>query len=357
MESFNEMRLAQPPKDRLNYFDIVLEGTSQANATLLQKLYNDIIARSNVDFGSIPDTKGNLLRYKEYPLMQQSMDAINRLFEGVPSENVKMMNELHDMIISCRKDYEFGFAYDIEILKLTYNSTVMSLYEMINLCILTYTKKMKDKAGIELGTKKDKNNLILIRNVKGLLKQYKEGQWAKIIATFKKDPRMMDVTVANESLWGTKIVQKIVKGKTENVIVNRTLGDAVKSAVDIHNKIPAFIRIPLDVVAVLVTLLFIIRGFVALFYSGSARINDYSKTQKAFLDAAIQQEKEDGTPDTVISKHTKLSERLSNISTFIETKIFRMNKEAKKDIQESNAQNFTTNDFKGSSFSSGGIEF
>ena len=38
MESFFDMRNAQEPKDRLHYFDVVMEGSAETNAILLQKL-------------------------------------------------------------------------------------------------------------------------------------------------------------------------------------------------------------------------------------------------------------------------------------------------------------------------------
>ena len=57
MESFYDMRNSQPPKDRLHYLDVVLEGSVESNATLLQKLYTDIISKSNIDYGQIPDSQ------------------------------------------------------------------------------------------------------------------------------------------------------------------------------------------------------------------------------------------------------------------------------------------------------------
>jgi hypothetical protein len=334
LESMNDMRLAQPAKDRLHYFDVVMEGTAESNAIILQKLYTDIISKSNIDFGNIPDSRGNLIKYTGYSLMQQSMGLINQLFQGVASDEVTMMNQLHDMIISCKKDYEFGYSFDIEIIKLAYCLAVSSLYEMINICILAYTKKMRSDANIEFDfSKVKKKDVLILSNTKSLLKSYTSGQWGKMIAALKKDPHMLDTEVANEaagSIFGQKV----------------SFGEGVKAVVGSIQKIPKAIAIPVAIVAALISLLFIIRNLIYIFYSGSIKIKDYAKTQKEFVDLAIQQEKEDGEPDVIIKRHTKLSERLSSIANFIEVKILHTNQKAKDELATSNKENYNAGDFK-----------
>lgn len=334
LESMNDMRLAQPAKDRLHYFDVVMEGTAESNAIILQKLYTDIISKSNIDFGNIPDSRGNLIKYTGYSLMQQSMGLINQLFQGVASDEVTMMNQLHDMIISCKKDYEFGYSFDIEIIKLAYCLAVSSLYEMINICILAYTKKMRSDANIEFDfSKVKKKDVLILSNTKSLLKSYTSGQWGKMIAALKKDPHMLDTEVANEaagSIFGQKV----------------SFGEGVKAVAGAIQKIPKAIVIPVAIVAALISLLFIIRNLIYIFYSGSIKIKDYAKTQKEFVDLAIQQEKEDGEPDVIIKRHTKLSERLSSIANFIEVKILHTNQKAKDELATSNKENYNAGDFK-----------
>ena len=320
LESFTNMRMAQPLRDRAKYFDVVLEGTQESNADIIQKLYTDIISKSNIDFGSIPDSHGNLVKYKEYPIMQQSMDRLNVLFKGKASDELKLMNEIHDMIINCKKDYEMGFTYDIEMIKLIYNVCVMTLYELINVCILSYTKQMRKNAGItfEIGKMK-KKDVIVLKNAQSLLKSYKSGQWGKMISELKKNKNMLDIKApANEAIFGTAV---------------------------------AFVtaHIPLMIVLAIVFIFIGIRGLVYYFYAGSIKVKDYVDTQKEFVNATLNNEKMEGVDAKVINKRTKLLEKFDSITSFIEGKIFRTNKKATEELAKSNAENFHKPNFGQSS--------
>lgn len=334
LESFVEMRAAQPVRDRMHYFDAVLEGTQESNADLIQKLYTDIISKSNIDFGLIPNSKGNLVHYKEYPLMQQSMDRINQLFKGQVSDEVSLMNRVHDMIISCKKDYEMGFTYDIEMIKITYNISVMTLYELINLCILSYTKRMRENAGIkfDLGKMKKSDNIVF-KNAQSLLKSYQSGQWAKLMTQVKKDHSILSVKApANEGIVAASTFGEIVAASTFGEIVA-----AAGSFLGAH--------IPLTIVISLVAIFLGIRKLIYYFYSGSAKVKDYVDTQKEFVNATMVTEKNEGVDEKVVTKREKLLAKLDHVTRFIEGKIFRTNQKAKEEITKSNVENFQKPNF------------
>ena len=334
LESLIEMRTAQPASDRMHYFDAVLEGTQESNADMIQKLYTDIISKSNIDFGEIPDSKGNLLKYKEYGLMQQSMERINLLFKGKACEEVSLMNQVHDMIVSCRKDYEMGFTYDIEMIKIAYNVSVMTLYELINLCILAYTKQMRANVGIkfDLGKMKKADNIVF-KNAQSLVKSYKSGQWAKIMTQVKKDHAILSApTPATES--GAAAV---------------TFGGLVTTGVTF-----ALSHLPIVIPAAIILVFLGIRKLIYFFYSGSAKVKDYVDTQKEFVNATMATEINEGADEKLVGKRNKLLEKLDHVTRFIEGKIFRTNQKAKEEITKSNVENFKKPNF-GETLSPGGF--
>lgn len=360
-ESFCEMRNAQPPKDRLHYFDVVLEGSVETNAVLLQKLYNDIIARSNVDYGKIPDSQGVLIKYKEYDLMSQSMDKINQLFEGAPTAEVTLMNKLHDMIISCKKDYEFGYKFNVEIVKIAYCTAVLTLYELINICILEYTTKLRAKSGIGFKFNKvPKKDILVIRGATSLLKSYESGQWTKMIIEFKKDPSI--VGLATEA----GIFDKSIGEMTEPFINKfKIMGDSGTGAKfnpkGIANAINAGIKkipLPIKIITMVIGIFIAIRELIIVFFNSATKMKDYLKTQKEFVDATISQELQDGTPDSVIKKHQKLADRLEGIANFIEVRILKTNSDAKKDLESANKKNYSKQELTSQPAGFGGeIEF
>lgn len=343
-ESLVDMRSAQPAKDRLHYFDTVLEGSAEKNAILLQKLYSDIISKSNVDFGTIPQSRGNIIKYKEYTVMEQSIESINELFKGIACDDVRMMNELHDMIISSRKDFELGYTLDIEIIKVIYCTCVMSLYEMINVCLLDYTKMLKKGAkgeDFDFSNIK-KKDLIVIKNVDSLLKSYKNGQWKKMMTAFIKDS---NTKVATEAVpGGLTITAKFAGGKGVGA-----------AAASIWNAIPIGLKWTALVIAAVIGIFFAIRGLIYLFYSGSVSVMNYAKTNKELLDIMIEKEKLAGDVDPkIIAKHEKLAGKLESLGSFIEVKILNNDKAAKKDLEKSNKENYSVDSFNNSSFAFGG---
>lgn len=342
LEGLYQMRQDQPTKDRLKYGDIVFEGSTEKNAILLQKLYTDIIAKSNIDFGSIPDSRGNLVKYSGYPLMQQSMDRINVLFSGTPSEEVTLMNELHDMIVSCKNDFMYGFSMQNEFVKVTYNTSVMTLYELINLCILSYGKKLRNTKGIdfEFGKVK-KKDLIVMKNAKSLIKGYKNGQWNTAMKAFRNNPGLLNVSPATEgSLFGK----------------DATLGEGIKSIVDAVGKVPALIKVPLMAIAAIIGLLIVIRGLITLFWTGVVKLRDYTKVQQKFVDITIRTEEDEGADEKTLKFHQKVSSKLEDISNFIEVRVLKSDSEAKSEIRKSNADNFQASDFTDAGFG-GDVEF
>ena len=326
LESMIEMRNAQPTRDRMHYFDKVMEGSTETNAALFQKLYTDILSKSNIDYGDIPNSTGALLKYRGYPLLQETIDKINTLYKGISSEEVTTMNKLHDMIIDCKKDYETGFTYDIELIKIIYNTSVLTLYELINLCIISYTKIMRKNAKIEVSfiTKK-KSDLSIYNNAKSLVKMYESGQWKRIMKEFHKNPTMFSGT-------GGAMEAKF------------SVGGLLKAISDAPN----IIKIPVAIVAGVIMLLVIVRQLVYWFYCGASKVNEYIKTQKQFVDVVIAQEKVAGESTEVIEKHSAIADKLSSITNFIEVKILHSDKESKAKIVESDKQNYSVKDFSSS---------
>lgn len=342
MESFIDMRNDQPSKDRLHYFDTVLEGSIESNAALLQKLYNDIISRSNIDFGQIPDSQGVLIKYKGYPLMSESMDNLNKLFEGYRCDELVLMNKLHDLIITCKKDYELGYKFDIEIIKIAYCTAVMTLYELINICILAYTRQMRKNASIEFAFKSvKKKDIIVLRGAKSLLKSYETGQWTKMMNEFKKDPAFMGTGGVVRATASEGAILDTVRA-----VAQRKFGDKVAGVAQTIASLPNFIKIPAAALAALVAILIAIRGLVFVFYSGSSKLRDFIKNQKEFVDITVKQERDEGINNKGLEFHSKLSQKLEGLATFIEVHVLKSNADATKEMSISNKDNYSTQEIK-----------
>lgn len=357
MEGMIELRTSQDPKDRLHYFDTALEGTTEASATLLQKLYQDIISRSSIDFGQIPESQGALTKFKDYRTMEEAMECLNKLFAGVKNDEIDIMNRLHDQIIAARKDFAFGYQFDVDMIKLIYCTSVCTLMEMINLCIMSYTKSLRDKNAVEFTfTKLKKKDLLAIRSAKSLLHSFESGEWNRIMNVVKKDPSIRrPVTESSMAMEGDiKEVYNDVASIAQGIVGS----DGLKK---IGRKFGGFFKskggISVIIVAALIALFVSIRKLIFYFFKGRAKVSDWMKNEKEFVKACYDSEITSGNTSATTEKKKQLASKLDRLADTIEVKTTRANVEAEKALNSSNRENFSTKSLGDAKQSLSGITF
>lgn len=175
--------------DRLHYIDIATEAVmdSSKRGKLVQKLYNDILKKTDFDFGKIPDSKGALTRYIHYNKLNACYDCLIEILNGDKTEALVLYKRLNDILLESQKDFEMGFKFNIEFLQLTYNMMVLTLHQLIDIAICETTDYLRDVVQIQMATNKKRtkfNNVIMV-NTKNFIKSYDNGEWRKIVQSFK----------------------------------------------------------------------------------------------------------------------------------------------------------------------------
>lgn len=320
-ESLMDMVNAQPVKDRYEYKTAVIESTLSiaSKSQMIQKLYADIISKSHVDFGKIPDSKGDLTSYKYYEDMSQTIGVLNQLLDKNKCQELQIVNDLHDNLVSLRSDFELGYKFDIEFIKLTYCSAVYALHEVIGVCILTYVDYLKSVNGAEFEFKwsKDSNNIFVVNAAKSLNKSFKNGDWQKIMMSFKKDQQNF------LGLFST--------------IGSVTVGSALAGSLSIP-------WAPI-IIAGIILLFFAIRAILYSMYSSAAKLDNYVTVQKELLKLDMDNDLTKMDPKA-IAREDKLMSALDSIANFIKTKIFKSDADAQKEIRETDAKDFSKDELK-----------
>lgn len=361
MEGMIEIRNSQDPKERLHYFDVALESSSESNAVLLQKLYQDIVSHSAIDFGQIPDSQGALTKFKDYRTMADAIECINKLFAGNKSEEVDLMNHLHDYIIAARKDFAFGYQFDVDMIKLIYCTSVCTLMEIINLCILSYTKSLRKASGIEFSFQKvKKKDLIVIRSARSLLNSFESGEWNRIMNIMKKDPAILrpaseqSIAIEGDLKDIYDDIGEIAKGIAGNK------GIAKVSA--IVGKIPQFLKNTkagkgAAIIAALIALFVGIRKLIFYFFKGRTKISEWIHTEKEFVKACYEHDIKAGNVSATTDKEKHLAETLTRMADVIEVKTARTDAEAKKSLHDANREAFSTKSLTDAKQGLSNIEF
>lgn len=362
MESIMDFVTAQPASDQMIYRR-ALEATEPAGrARLVVKLYEECLRSNNVDYGSIPDSRGNILKLKHYDTTAETIDLLNKLFKDQTLTNeLKLLNDYHDMLLKSRDDFEYAYKYNIEIIKVMYCNMVRALYDLIDMCVVSYAEYLKNaKENAPKMRTVRKTDTLLVKCVKQYLALYKKGDWARMMKFFK-DPAIARANESYlhmqlESLAYTEAPLMEADGDSQNKNDKSTTGRIIDGFTKIfsdefkndHPTLGGLARIGRGVVVVLGALIVAfhaLRGMIRFFIRSSGKIASYTERQadllKESMDAAASRGDDN---EKARKKQEKWYNFFQNVSGFINAKILKADAEAKKDIITDNRVSYNKDD-------------
>ena len=348
LEAFQEMQADQIGRDKIGYVDAAMEAIANpsAQATIMNKLYKETQKIDEIDFGKIPDSKGDITKYAYYDQLYDSIELINELMKGNQTENVVAMNKLHQILLNARADFVFGFKVNNYIVTSMYKVMVANLHEMIDICIVDVTEYIRNNLNMSMDKKSMKKVRWVTSNVKNFIKMYESGQWNTLIKYMrtnasKKAYEAMALEAEGDVLpqqksaldlmnMGTSALNKFKGGIT-------AAGDLIKQAPDAFKAASAPVK-GLAIVGIIISALMIIRTGIKYFFLGVANISKNLRNQAALLKSATKSDSED---QTGYGFRKKILNTMEKVSDVIDYKILKMEKEASKDMAESNRSEFS----------------
>ena len=348
LEAFQEMQADQIGRDKIGYVDAAMEAIANpsAQATIMNKLFKETQKIDEIDFGKIPDSKGDITKYVYYDQLYDSIELINELMKGNQTENVVAMNKLHQILLNARADFVFGFKVNNYIVTSMYKVMVANLHEMIDICIVDVTEYIRNNLNMSMDKKSMKKVRWVTSNVKNFIKMYESGQWNTLIKYMrtnasKKAYEAMALEAEGDVLpqqksaldlmnMGTCAFNKFKGGIT-------AAGDLIKQAPSAFKAAGAPVK-GLAIVGIIISALMIIRTGIKYFFLGVANISKNLRNQAALLKSATKSDSED---QTGYGFRKKILNTMEKVSDVIDYKILKMEKEASKDMAESNRNEFS----------------
>lgn len=348
LEAFQGMQADQIGRDKIGYVDAAMEAIANpsAQATIMNKLYKETQKIDEIDFGKIPDSKGDITKYVYYDQLYDSIELINELMKGNQTENIVAMNKLHQILLNARADFVFGFKVNNYIVTSMYKVMVANLHEMIDICIVDVTEYIRNNLNMSMDKKSMKKVRWVTSNVKNFIKMYESGQWNTLIKYMrtnasKKAYEAMALEAEGDVLpqqksaldlmnMGTSAFNKFKGGIT-------AAGDLIKQAPDAFKAASAPVK-GLAIVGIIISALMIIRTGIKYFFLGVANISKNLRNQAALLKSATKSDSED---QTGYGFRKKILNTMEKVSDVIDYKILKMEKEASKDMAESNRSEFS----------------
>lgn len=280
--------------------------------TLTTKLYNMIIDKTaEIDYGDIPETKGDITMLESYNKLVECITVITELLQEYrqPTHAIDTIRAALDNLEHQKMLYEKGFMAKIQIIMTTYNTIALAIVNsisyMIACCVefiknssVTDFKVIVDKVGIS----RTKDSLVF-----HCLEEYnqatKEGQ---IDAAFKP----------------------LIRNKVQNF-----------AGISL-----ATIATGMAVASVLLNILPIIRELTYFFFAINTRISQYFDLQADLLEMNIQVIKsgEVTTIDDrklVIERQQKIASRFRKLAEFFAVKTKDADKKATNMIKNDSKDN------------------
>lgn len=125
---------------------ILEDVNSPVNVKYKEKLYQSVIDKGHIDFGSIPASKGDITKYSGYTNMMEVLNVIMKLGTAEKSNAVKyakIVLEAIGNIQSLSQVYQRGFMTKTEYVMLEYNTYVYTCVEATTALIYEFVEYIK----------------------------------------------------------------------------------------------------------------------------------------------------------------------------------------------------------------------
>lgn len=358
MEQVEDMKFDQQGKDRFHYDDVVLEAilSPEGQAVLLNKLYQETQKIDGVDFGNIPDTRGDITKFRYYGQLNDCIELINEIVADDTTPNIQTMNRLQQILLDARPDFEFGFKSDNYVIISMYKVMALSLFEIENACIVDVTEYLRKRLSVTTSAKTAAKVRTVVKNANQFIKMYENGQWSTMIKAFKSGKAYEFAVLHDESMEPATELQaqlfvdtardvtgagsRLIKegpGTAKNVI--NLITQTAKNALEKHRGL----AIAGGVIGIVISALLIIRLGVALFYRGAGNLKKWVKTNADILKANLKIQNDN---ETAVAKQKKMLENLENVADTIDYSILKTERESSVDVTKSNRENYSPADFK-----------
>lgn len=285
------------------------EDQTSVLTSLTSKLYDHIVNKvDDIDFGSIPDSKGDITKVQNFNQMMDCIAVIRNYliqFKQDTKSTIDIVDEAIDNIAERVDAFSKGFKFDVEFVMVTYSSLVLACISSVSFLISSAIEFIKepnsdsfDIVVNKVGLQKTKNNL-LFGNLKKFNDSCNKGEFDKAINY------VLANTIKHESITvGTGVIAGVAMG------------------------------------GILLTIVPVIRELIFFFYHSRVGIADYFETQADLLqiNAFNTQNRADlnaSKKKEISSKQMKIVATFRKIANFFAIDAKQSEMKATKEIQDS----------------------
>lgn len=261
-------------------------GQNSVLMSLTSKLYDKIVEKcDDIDYGEIPNTKGDITRLSKYQSMKETISIMHDLLSEY-KQDTGPVDELSVALsnIETRKDlFERAFRYNSELPIAMYNNVVLGIITGISYMIATCIEFIKDPGAENFRIALDKT-------------AYAKTKDHLIYSTLKS----FNKTCSNREF--DKAMEAVLKASTRNFAGSAVIGG-----------------IAFGILAVILILIPVLRELIFLFYYLRMRVSDFFDIQAELLQMNAYSIEANNTLDKeqqkkIMAKQLKYVEKFKKLS-------------------------------------------
>ena len=284
---------------------------SKVLESLTSKLYKSIMDKvDDIDFGSIPETKGDITKLENYNELLECINVIRSILIEYRQDLTPVDTILTAITnVQDRKDlFEKGFVFKLDLPILMYNSIVLSIVSSVSLIIATSIEFIKDAGEQSFNISFDKvayvrsKDNVLFQNLQKFNRACSSGE--------------MD-----------RSIEYVIKSGSKQLLGVDTLTVVSVAAV----------------IAIVVNIIPILRELVFFYYHCKQSIADYFAIQSELLKINAEyvktnpiSGKTDAERREIVKKQSKVADFFKKIANALDIDMKTAESKSKKDLNASN---------------------
>lgn len=277
--------------------------------TLTSKLYDNIVTKAaEVDYGDIPDTKGDITKLPQYDKLVECLDLLKNIIKEYrqdPGPIEEILTAL-DNIASRKTMFERAYRYDIELIQVMYCNEVLSIISGVSYMIATCIEFIK--------TPKEDTFTTVLDSM-----AYKKAKDHLIYTNLRK----FNQSCAKGDF--DKACDYLISQRTKN-FAGLTIGASVAGGI--------------AAVALILNIVPIMREIIFFFYWARTRVSDFLDLQADLIqmNAATVNGSDKENSAEISTKQMAVSQMFRNTANKIAVNCKQSEVKAAKDIASSNSK-------------------
>ena len=186
------------------------------NDKMVGNLYQSALKRKDIDFGDIPNSKGDIEKFSGYANMVATVEMLKALTNkfGFKMAELNIVEDAIDNIRIQKRIFEKGYALDIDFMKMYYQALVLACVDATTLLLASYVDFTKTVNNIEFQVKRGKgiSGNICIDSLAKFNQSVKDGSFVKFADGLMSKKQENFLGAASAAAAGVKVVGAIAIG-------------------------------------------------------------------------------------------------------------------------------------------------